>query len=763
MRLPSSSFAVHGFTLFEVAISLGLVAFGVVSVLMLLPAGIKAQQMSRYQILASARAMEMVDVFSSATDASVQLDREGGHPWDTATSYRAYAPDLETRVGTYRFGMFPLPLEIARRIDSDGDEIQKIISEGGYVYYSQPSATSGFNPVGARSNMPQPNESQRLICAVVGYAQQNAIPSFPYKDWPYHDPYPSPPSHVLNYDTQTSKPTSPWSVFDTGSGDKFMLWEDTLEADKGEMALVFQAIVKSPTAGGPDLPITSKWVTDAEVIKAKYRRSSGYWAYGDRGGWILEFNPGNAKWEQRNADGAKRNYQANLIKGVRVDLQPEFLPNGKKNPIWKHPTTNLPTTQKEIAREAALAYFALAKWYAQRKEVSAKILDGEPLVDDHTLLKHTTLFSTSRYDNPALAVNAARLLAHAATCVTNHFLPDNATDEEIRVGELDVIRETAVPYAGKSPAFVLNRTVIRNYYENAMKLGMRFAASYPYDWGSPRVLNRATMMDFPLMQYDLFSPGRITVDASVLPGYAYGSRPASGSLPAKAPEQWQILFAQPIANLGRSMCYPSIDLTTRSASFLSSRPDQFTLAREFEPADRCRELVFWAVDWQSYEDFETAPSAPVDASRYPKMSPHVPNARGSGDGLGNRFPSMDAAEMMKYPEFHDRHQFLARNPEKTLVFTAQTVDQETGSELPIAGVDNMGRPDAGPAGVAVFSGLYGADRNFNGTTVQRDAAGKIVKIFGKLDRGTVPRSVRLRALQVGRFTYYDPRLPLVIR
>ena len=41
------------------------------------------------------------------------------------------------------------------------------------------------------------------------------------------------------------------------SGDKFMLVEDTLDADNGEIGLVFQAMVKSTTLGGPDLPLTS--------------------------------------------------------------------------------------------------------------------------------------------------------------------------------------------------------------------------------------------------------------------------------------------------------------------------------------------------------------------------------------------------------------------------------------------------------------------------------------------------------------------------
>jgi hypothetical protein len=786
----STHHAVRGFTLFEVAISLGIVSFGVVSVLMLLPAGIKAQQLSRYQILASVRAMEMVDIFSSATDASIMLDREGPHPWDTATSYRAYAPDLETRVGTFRFGLFPLPPDISRRLDSDGDEIQRIVADGGYLYYSQPSATSGFNPVGARANLPAPNESQKIICAVTGYAQQNAIPSLSYKDWPYHAPYPSPPMHLLNRDTSTSKPTSPWTVFDTSSGDKFMLWEDTLDADNGEMGLVFQAMVWS--SNGTDLPLTSKWVQDPAVIGGKYRRSSGYWAYGDKGGWILDFDPSINKlpstkpvatpiaeayknWTQRNADGGKASYavgQMNSTNEVRIDIQPDKLPNGALNPIainWTK-TPNEPTTQRDLARESALAYFALAKWYAEKKKVSAKIMDGVVLNDDANLLSTTNLFQGTTTNNPALAVNAARLLAHAAMCVTRHFQPEGAVDESISLGSLNVSRN-GTTIVGTTPAFMLNLQTAKNYTENAVKLGMRFAASHPYDWGSPRPLNRATMMDFPLLQYDPFDSTRITPNTTYFTGYTYGTRPESETQLSKTPEQWKILSAQPIHNIGRSFCYPSMNLQALWPSVTGSDPDRFTLARPFEAADRTRQLVFWAVDWQSYEDFETAPSAPVDASRYPKRSPHGANLSG------------DAAKpdiLMRSAAFHDRHQFLARNPEKTLAFVVPTVGEQTGTELLIGGNDSMWaddkRPDLGinnanhPNAPLVFSGQYGADRNFNGTRTDLDTGNSdplrrndIIKIYGKLDRGPVPKSVRMRATLIGRFNFYDPRLPLAIR
>ena len=48
---------------------------------------------------------------------------------------------------------------------------------------------------------------------------------------------------------------------------------------------------------------------------------------------------------------------------------------------------------------------------------------------------------------------------------------------------------------------------------------------------------------------------------------------------------------------------------------------------------------------------------------------------------------------------------------------------------------------------SLISGIFGADRNGN----------------GRLDRGPVPRSVRLRAVMVARFNYYDMRVPCQIK
>src|SRR3954465_12519149 len=126
-----------GFTLIEIAISLPLVAVAVTSVLLVFPTGIRAQQLARFQLYAAAKAQEMVEAFVACSNANANIDTEAFQPWDVPVAYRATAPDLESRLATHQFGIMPLPLAIARRLDSDGDEIQRILDGGGYVYYSQ--------------------------------------------------------------------------------------------------------------------------------------------------------------------------------------------------------------------------------------------------------------------------------------------------------------------------------------------------------------------------------------------------------------------------------------------------------------------------------------------------------------------------------------------------------------------------------------------------------------------------------------------------
>ncbi|MBA3936721.1 MAG: hypothetical protein H0X38_04610 [Planctomycetes bacterium] len=633
----------RGFTLFEVAISLGLLAFGVVSVIMLFPMGIRAQQLARFQLYAAAKAEEMVECFSTTHNANPAIDVEAYDAWDVPVGRRSLAWDLESRLASHRFGMLPLPVEIARRIDSDGDEIQRILAEGGYLYYSQPMATSNLEEQ-AMSAAP-PNEAQRLVFAVTGYAQSNAIGLLPQKSWPYIVPYPSPPSYGPH------KPDS----FIAGGG----------------------TVTTANTPGFDENAAT-------RIIC----------------------------WEANTPNGTPLPGADPQIKGV-FDAYVAYY-----------------TTPKATVTEAlATAYLQAALLYCAQKITDTTQLSGfiSP-PSPATFPYDTEIFIPGT--NPVGAapavtsllwkqVQAMRFLSHAATCMTRWH-----TLSELSGAGL------AIPALSGSPALTLTNDLIVYYHERCLRLAMTFAASFPYDWGCPRPLQRTIMTDYPLIEYDMFSPP--------LTGKIFSGSVAASSIDAA---QWRPLGAQPVQNPGVSYQYPDHPLpapgSPGDAGFWGDR-SHVTLTRAFDAAERCRQIVFWAVDWQSYEDCETAPSAPVDASKYPFRAPV------DGEDINARLNT----------EFRDEQIYAFRNPEKVLSFSnAAAPQKETGASVLadelLNNMSNSYPPDQGSSANAksVFSGLYGGDRNFN-------------KV---LDRGPVPRSVRLRAIPVGRFNYYDPRLTAIVR
>jgi hypothetical protein len=272
---------------------------------------------------------------------------------------------------------------------------------------------------------------------------------------------------------------------------------------------------------------------------------------------------------------------------------------------------------------------------------------------------------------------------------------------------------------------MLTHDKIVYYHELCMEMAMLYAASQPYDWGAPRPTQRALFTDHPLIEYDLFSAKQTGTITNT----------------TKNAQQWRPVAGRKITTIGRSYEFPASPIPAS----LWGDDANFTLTRDFKAEERCRQLVFWSVDWQSYEDFETAPSGPIDASKYQFAAP-VGNAN---------INNMD--ERMNGSTWPDHHIYQYRNPEKTISFLGSVAGMATGKDLTTAwgGGDirilnrNGGGVDQG-SGIDQrrrFLGRWGADRNFNGI----------------LDRGTLPGSIRLRAAEVSRFNFYDPRLTLKLR
>ena len=692
---PRGARCAAGFTLFEVAISLVILAFGVISIMTLFPAGLKAQQLSRFQVLAAAKALEMIEQFNTTHFDNPMIDTEGTELWNIASSYRSQTWDIEARLSSHRYGIMPLPLELAQRLDSDGDEIASILAEGGYIYYSQPQASTNMHEISMEPA--PPNEAQRLIIGIKGYAQQNSLPIFGLKNWPYFANFPSPPVHFNHISDSWLPP---------------------------------------PTGSGPD--------------------------YFPHYNWPVGFNRSDsvcATWETARVPGL-----TTPIPGTDPDMQkvfdwPEgsvhygYFPYacGRQWDVVGTPPTRLGTATdgrdgEYPSRAGVIRYVQAALWYcAQKSQVAGSGIT--PAFWNTIPSGEVPVFIPGVADEKKwMQVQAMRFLSHAATCLTSWYPLTGATGDNLTTGvpiqgvTLDG-KPTGPLGAGGEPELRITNDLIRYYHERCVKLAMAYAASFPYDWAVPRPVERTIMVDHPLLQYDMFSP------------YLTGTLNGATGVTA---EQWRPLAPRPIRNIGLSAIYPINTSSGRhrlegtqvagTASHLFGDPNHYSLTLPFDASERCRELIFWTVDWQSYEDCETLPSAPLDASRYPLAGPLM---TGAGTGVASVPRNFD--ERMEQQQFLSEHLFCFRNPEKNMLWLSNYASlQPTGTEIPDSEqMRQKHERDQGPwlAHRQIFNGLWGADRNYN----------------FRIDRGRLPKSVRLRAVQVVRFNFYDPRLVCLLR
>jgi len=557
----------HGFTLFEVGISLVIVSVGVLSVMMLMPVGIKAQQMARFQLLASAKAIEIMSVNANQWRKWDEQRMEGQTLGLCSINQVAQTPLVEQKACNWRHGNLPVPLDIARRLDSDGDEIQKILSDGGYLFYSSPrpiASTGEDNPL--LEDREVPNETQRLVYAFVGHAQQPALANHPCKAWPYYDWYPSPPRGraVMGTSSPNSRHEDSWVL-----------------------------------NGWPQL-------TSFQAVTTAWKAVS----------FPLVIPPANPP-------------KANVI------------------------------AYRDKAKELAVAL--------------GMTVDGNGIPD----LPIGTAFDAV----DAYRVLAAGYIAQSLVWLTN---------------------TTYVPTTA-------DLTMAQKAHEVALNWLRRHVTTDAYDWGIDRALNFQNGWDHPLLQYEMF--------ASASPAAMLASL---FTVPTNGDVSWRVLSGRPVINAGTSSSYgitsimagppaPGVPIRPNGNkieiqdSWGNQPPgvvDTFNLTKPFKPADRCRQLVFWAVDWKSYVDAETTPSAPQDASRFPYDS----DGKGSYNGGAHKF----------------------HNPERFFTFadnTRATLAESTSNK-------------------SVYLGLFGADRNGN----------------KRLDVGPVPASVRMRAVSVARFNFYNPRV-----
>ncbi len=212
----------RGFTLFEVMISLLILTVAILSTLALLPVGLKALQLSRSQMFAAATAINLGNSFHNAVpklglgQISPTYVIRAGAPASTvappstvpdcgwAAQMRnsmlqssPYQYNAEQDLGGWFKGVLPVPIQIARRLDSTSDEIQNLLDQGGMLWYPDPNFMTGLNSGAALDKtlqtMPS-SEIQKLVFAFASLPQQNLLTSHPVESLPWYEVYPFPPA-----------------------------------------------------------------------------------------------------------------------------------------------------------------------------------------------------------------------------------------------------------------------------------------------------------------------------------------------------------------------------------------------------------------------------------------------------------------------------------------------------------------------------------------------------------------------------------------
>jgi hypothetical protein len=660
-----------------------LVTFGAVSIMLIFPVGIKQQQLSRFKILASVKAMEMMDSFTGSAEFTRTMDPEVPEPWESNNyAYSSTRFDLESRLCSWHHGLLPVPTEIARRLDSSGEEIQQILGEGGALYYSQPMANTNLDERWMAKSLP--NDALKIVCAISGYAQNNALPSLPWKEWPYRQPYPGPPiAAYLDDASMQSAKNAPTNGY---NNNQMYSWEWWFGGNVGTVDQVVPPQVD---------PLLRDLFVAAEANS---------------------INKPTALQRKNYIESALKYGEQTFLSSIRTNLpSPDTVGRSAEFLTYYTPDTTTATNNAALdvlGQKYDLAFAALCK--------SAEM---EPTDAPAPPTTFPTLQLTAKIKlrmDVVLRVQCMRFIAHSMmTLSKNNKLRDYDNSDSL-VDTMIVNGNT------------VTSGLLRYYHERCLAMVMRYAASFPYDWGAPRPAQRSIMMDHPLLEWDLFSPPR-------------SGQIAGTTVPAA---MWRPLAAQPVSNLGPAASYsgsynagtydpetppfPKWDLSMPNVFW--GDPAHFTLTKPFSPKERCRQIVFWAVDWQSYEDAETAPSAPMDASRAPLRGPRNPAGSFADRSLTQHWSAKETYHLM--------------NPEYRLNFTEDISALSTMAD--ITGKSNLNTDEQVSGALkntSFLNGIYGADRNFNGI----------------LDRGPVSRSVRLRATLIARFNYYDPRLPITFR
>ncbi|TVR12357.1 MAG: hypothetical protein EA401_09220, partial [Planctomycetota bacterium] len=181
---------------------------------------------------------------------------------------------------------------------------------------------------------------------------------------------------------------------------------------------------------------------------------------------------------------------------------------------------------------------------------------------------------------------------------------------------------------------------------------------------------------------------------------------------------------------------------------LPTVPTEWWFTKPFEVSHRTRQMVIWSAPWQSYEDFESAVAAPVDFSHLAldhkrtsssfvlRFRPETNQFAHPEERVAFANPARDATVYRPPPDDH----VTPQGTDARVIADGDTeIDMSFRNiRYSFAGGSSGGGDNRTMIWAAL--GLWGADRNGN----------------GRFDRGPLPANQNIRAMEVGRYVFYDP-------
>ena len=778
-----------GVTLFEVMLSMLIMAIAVLSVALILPAGLKAQEGGRYKAVAAITAYNLINLAEHNRAVWYRMKNESNLPY--GTTMMTHEPgkwDMERILSSSywtRSAISPVPPDIARRLDSNDDEIGRILDAGGQIFFPSPLPAGlgdfegSLRGDGASVSLVDEEisyafdgfeEAGRLVIGFIGLPQQNALPSHPCTAAPYREWYPSPPAtHIRNTVTPEGD-VSDVLMDDPNNGTRDFLNRGSIDLAMWKM--------------WSDLFPGASWEDDFLPMLRGFAdyRTTGTIEVEDENGNITQQQVQISPDPVSGACCGGAHYELTLGKVTNPDRNKDF---GEQYGDFDN----------RYLRED------VEKWYGLCLDFLNKQLPSDRQFDPAKAEERlpTTISYHFETGHPtAQQVSAMRYFAAAAMWRTRTDLIDPTAEPEYGWKSVDGTlvyepREKA-DGTGTNPLStgpVADHEMYTAIHEHALRWAADYAEHRPYDWGAPRMYNRAIMMDNPLLQLDLFDGNKqwSTSGDNVINGLADPDRRKgySPSYRIVAPQGCtehiggnQLVQADtlppvwsevdkyydsarrndiPVNYYGNWDCHENnyqIVHDRMSASW--GRSEHFNLNEPFAAAERCRQMVIWAVDWQQYEDAERTAAVVSDASYYPWDALRTwtgYSADGSNDSLA-------------YYRERGRGNLGFWGPlGQPLLWKESTYDaagdpawtgfEELGADgismkVLMRGVTTRGSEGTaadlkGDGTTSAWLGWHGLDANGNGT----------------IDVGSVPKSMRMRATVVARFNFYDQRTWQTVR